>query len=101
MTAERRILITLKDLIGMEFECGHCHARYSVALNRVDRMPAICPNCNERWISETQLSSGSLSDMVTLRRFVQCLQEVRERSLGAELRLEIAPSTLPTKETSI
>ena len=89
MTAERRILIALGDLIAMEFECPHCHARYSVALNRVDRLPTMCPNCNERWVSETQSASDKLPDITTLRRFVGCLQEVKACNFGAALKFEI------------
>lgn len=86
----------------MEFECPHCHARYSVPLNRVDRLPTMCPNCNERWVSETQTANDKLPEIAILRRFVGCLQEMKACSFGATLRFEIAPDTasvVGSKET--
>ena len=50
MTNESRSFIDLTDFIGVEFECGHCHARLLYKLpEKPVRVVFQCPNCNERF----------------------------------------------------
>jgi hypothetical protein len=90
MTVEKRILIAPQDIIGLECECSHCHARCSVTLKRIDRFPFLCPNCEKRWISETQPSSGEVSQARLIQLFIQCLADIQKGTFGAAIRLEIA-----------
>jgi hypothetical protein len=48
MTNETRSFIEPEDFLGVEFECGHCHARFLYKLSEeVSRIIFNCPNCNE------------------------------------------------------
>jgi hypothetical protein len=96
VTIQRRTLISPQDVIGLEYECNHCHARYSVPLGKCDRVTAICPNCNERWLKETQDTSSRLPDVAIIRGLVEFLHEVKTRQLGATIRLEIAGDIMPS-----
>lgn len=50
MTSECKLLIELKDIIGIEFECPKCAVRvgYKMAEQFV-RIVQHCPNCNEEF----------------------------------------------------
>ena len=90
MTTERRILISPQDIIGLGFECPHCKATYSIPVGRLDRIASICPNCQQRWVSDVQQSSSQQSENVVLRYFVDFLRELQRREFGNALRLEIS-----------
>lgn len=49
MTTKTHNFIDLPDLIGMKIECAHCHLVIVVPLEKADRYPLQCPNCNELW----------------------------------------------------
>jgi len=89
MTAEKRISISPQDIIGIGFDCPHCHALFSVPVGKIDRVPTSCPNCNERWLSETQPSNSEHSDTVALKYVVDFLQHLQKRKCAASLRFEI------------
>lgn len=45
MTNEPRWYIELSDIVGIEFECGHCHARLLYSLAKApDRVVGGCLN---------------------------------------------------------
>lgn len=50
MTSKTHNFIELSDLIGMKMECGHCHLLIVIPLDKADRYPMQCPNCNEVWM---------------------------------------------------
>lgn len=91
MTTEKRVLVSPQDIIGMGFECPHCRAVYSVPVARLDRIATICPNCQQRWVSETQPSSSQHSEATSLRHFVDFLKELQQRDFGRSIRFEIKP----------
>jgi tRNA G26 N,N-dimethylase Trm1 len=91
MTAERRIFINLSELIGAEYECTHCRTRCSVSFAQFEKVPELCPNCGKRWFSETPLSSGELSDLITINEFFASLDKMKRRKFQAIVRLEAAP----------
>jgi len=95
MTAEKRTMIAVEDLLALEYECSRCHARYSVSFVRIDRIPHQCPNCAQLWIGETQPSSTQHSDSKVLEFFLQFLQELKRRQYGAVIRFEVAPESKP------
>ncbi len=89
MTAEKRILISPRDILSVGYECPHCRATYFVPLARLDRVAIHCPNCRERWASDTQPSSSEHSDAKVLEFFVHFLHELCRRDFGSHLRFEI------------
>ncbi len=89
MTIQTRTLISLSDLIGMEYECTHCHVKYSVPLQKLDRPTLACPNCKEQWFDHPRGPAVDVSEDA-LQHFVDCLRFLQARQLpGVALRLEI------------
>jgi uncharacterized paraquat-inducible protein A len=100
MTAEKRILISLADIIPVGWECPHCHATYSIPMPAVDReVIAICPNCKERLMSETQPVSVKFSDSVLLKMALDFIRDLQQREIGKHLRFELGGDVkLDTKQ---
>jgi len=56
MTTETRTFVEPRDLLGVEFKCGHCGARLLYALpERPMRIVASCPNCNEAFYDANRM----------------------------------------------
>jgi hypothetical protein len=51
MTIERRLIVGIEDIKGVCFQCLSCHARTTVAPDKIGDIPATCPRCNEVWIA--------------------------------------------------
>jgi hypothetical protein len=90
MTAEKRTLIAPKDILGMECECPHCHARLSISIGRIDSFPPMCPNCQKRWITEIQPSSSEVAESAILNHFIRYLVELQSSKLSTKIRFEIS-----------
>ena len=90
MTVEKRTLISPKDILGIECECIHCHARLLVAIKKIDNFPVMCPNCGKRWMSEQQPSSSEVSESVILRHLITYLDDLQRTKVGQSIRFEIA-----------
>jgi len=88
MTIQRRTFIDPSDIIGIEFECTHCHSRCSIPLDRYDRKVEACPNCNEKWLN-TNPTGLACSDDQLISELVKLLKQVQGRTFGASIRLEI------------
>jgi predicted Zn finger-like uncharacterized protein len=90
MTTRRRTLIAPKDVVGIEYECTHCGARFSVPIHKIDRKVQKCPNCEKSWISsETPAENTNYSDDKSIGMFLLFLKDLQARSMGALIRLEI------------
>jgi hypothetical protein len=90
MTIQKRSLISLQDLLGVEYECTHCHARYSIPLDKLDRVTLSCPNCKEQWFDHPARTSINVSEDM-LHNFVGQLRALQSCQLkGVAVRLEIA-----------
>lgn len=95
MTAKLRTLIEPQDIIGLEYECMHCHARYGVPIERFDRRITHCPNCKEEWLQGKVPSGSAISNDQLLAEFVERLRAVQTRTFGAAIRLEINGEAKP------
>jgi hypothetical protein len=92
MTTETRTIITPSDVIGMGFECSHCHAVFIVPIDKIDRLADHCPNCRQDLLRNANpLTEDERSDQDSLKYFVQFLKDVRQRGFGKWLRFEIKP----------
>jgi hypothetical protein len=89
MTTRRGTLILPSDIIGVEYECSYCNARYSVSLEFADRLVTVCPNCKEPWINSETTETSTYSDDKALRLFFARLKDIQARTMGATIRLEI------------
>lgn len=87
MTKEQRTYIAPVDILGIEYECGHCHAKHLVSVERFDRVLYSCPNCKEGLATATKHNEGTAGDDTRLHAFVDALRGLRE--LKVKLRLEI------------
>ena len=90
MTIQRRTFIEPRDIIGLEYECTHCHSRWSIPIDRFDRKVTVCPNCNQQWLggnASTAVASYSDDQLVSI--LVDRLKEVQARTFGAIIRLEV------------
>ncbi len=89
MTTEKRTLVPLRDIIGLDFECPHCHTRCSFPLEKIDRLLYSCPNCHERWVREPKNQSGLEPDTTVLQALQRYLRESQRRDFDAVIRLEV------------
>jgi transcription elongation factor Elf1 len=89
MTAEKRILISPKDILSIGFECPHCGATYFVPIEKLDRPWRQCPNCQESLATDASVPNSDYSDVKVLFLFVDFLRQVRSRAFGAFLRFEV------------
>jgi hypothetical protein len=82
MTTQRRTFIDPCDIIGLEFECSHCHSRCSIPLAKFDRAVTMCSNCKQEWLNgkpSTAARSGNdanYSDDQLISLFVDYLELV-------------------------
>ena len=91
MTSETRVFIEPDDLLGVEFECGHCHTCLTYKLPTVPtRIPHQCPNCNEPFYGPTRGED--------FRSFFALLAGMRRLTEGSnlKLRLQIASPKPPS-----
>ena len=91
MMVETRAVMQLSDILGIGFECIHCGASYLVPFGILDReLPRKCPHCQEALFSDTApVNNLAYSDQRVLGAFVDYLKELRSRSFGSSVRLEI------------
>ncbi len=90
MTMQERLLLELGDILGIEYTCGHCQAKYLVPIERFDRVIYQCPNCKEGLVKSGHPDSTKRSDEAALHNFVEALLDLRSRELG--IRLELSAS---------
>ncbi len=89
MTQEKKILISPQDILAVGHECPHCKSTHFVPINKMVRIIALCPNCQQRLMSETQPSSGQLAESVVFSQFLEALKAMQVREFGNHIRLEI------------
>lgn len=86
MTVEKKTLISLKDILAIEYGCPYCLSKYTIPLNKFDQAVSKCPNCKKDLIG----TEGLAPDDMAVRGLVMALREVTNRKIGDALRLEIA-----------
>jgi hypothetical protein len=89
MTSEQRTFLEARDIVALEFECGHCQARHVIPVDRFDRAIYECPNCKEELLTKTVRETGKTGDDILLRNFVTALNALRSGALSVKLRLEV------------
>jgi hypothetical protein len=91
MTTEKRILISIADIVSVGWTCPHCKASFSVPVDSADkeRIFQQCPNCNG-WIAPRIMQSLPVGTDETLKDFLAALKKLQNTEAGAAVRLEIA-----------
>ncbi len=69
MTLETKTLVSPTDIVGIEYECKHCGARYTVPVGKFDSAISDCPNCRTEIVSAAH-KDGKESDVDALYSFV-------------------------------
>lgn len=87
MTTEQRTFIELRDVVAIEFECSHCHARTSVAVEHFEQPPIRCHACDRtgQWLVP---GSTECARIASLGRIIRELSEP-EANGGQRFRLKL------------
>jgi hypothetical protein len=93
MTVERRTLIELADITGIEFECPNCKTKVFYPLKKEPyRLPQNCPNCNETWlVLDQNQPSGQHAGGAILELLTNLRRAVESPFVKAHVRLHITP----------
>src|SRR4051794_37989325 len=89
MTLDQKYLISPADIIGIQYECRHCHATYSIPLKSWDRTIHECPNCKEMLIQGTLTPEKPREDEGILRNFANILALMQNHKFAAIIKIEI------------
>ena len=83
MTIETRCLIDLSDVLGVEFQCKHCKARFLLGTDIKQTMLWSCPLCKEDWLSpETE-------EERTIHGFLNVLKGVNAKMQGRSFSMKL------------
>jgi hypothetical protein len=90
MIKERRVLIEVSDIKGIEMECSNpkCQSRHYIPIQQSDAMRDKCPTCGTNWFSKL---GGP--DWSAAQAFMDALKRLQaiEPAPPASIRLEISP----------
>ena len=87
MTVENRTIISLSDIVGIEYVCAKCATRYMVPVGSFESSISACPNCKNEIIGSRH-DHGGPAETSAVYDFVVALKEVIARS--TKIRLEIS-----------
>ncbi len=89
MTIERRILVGLRDIKALSFECNKCHARISVSPD-AGKVPAYqCPECEHPWRgSDAYTNKEVTTPYVALVKAISTLRSLNNNAEGFTILLE-------------
>ena len=96
MTQEKKVLISPQDILGVGHECPHCKSTHFVPIEKMVRIITLCPNCQQRLMSETQPSSSQFAESVVFGQFLEALKAMQVRDFGSHIRLEIKGEVKPS-----
>ena len=85
---QRRTFISAHSILGVEFECRHCGARYSMPIYKIERPSDRCPNCKEEWFHPNQAGFG-FTDSDAVRHLAEFIRKIQASNAGAMVRFEI------------
>lgn len=92
MTIENRTFISPSDLLGIEYECGYCHSKYFIPLEKFAHVIYQCPNCKVALIGATHIDSTKRSDEGALLNFVEALKDIQTRPITLRFEISGEPS---------
>ena len=78
------------DILGIEYECSHCHARHLIPIEKFESVLYQCPNCKEGMATATQANTSQKRDDSTLHHFVEALRDMQ--ALTLQVRLHVSNS---------
>jgi hypothetical protein len=95
MTIETRMLVEMRDIRSVEFECQKCKARMSIPLTQDNHPPFKCKNghCVQTFFSDSSLEWNELRNALGLLG-----KYAKADNLSFAIRLELV--ALPLKEAT-
>jgi hypothetical protein len=95
--SEQITLLSLADIIGLEFECPKCQLKllYTITPTLYDRLPRTCLNCGAEWVYENPNQHPSAPrTTVEILGVIHNLQKLAtHQDVEAKVRLRIKDST--------
>lgn len=78
MTIERRLVVGLADIVAFCFECKACHAKVTVAPDKVEMNRLLrCPMCNESWFKGEKPGGMRATSLSPFSDFVEALAQMK------------------------
>ena len=93
MTIEKRYLIELGDVLGVEFLCGNCKGRFLLGADAKQRMLWNCPLCNEDWLLPQTDEATAIHNLLNVLRTLDAKMQGRKFSM----KLQITSSDEPAE----
>jgi hypothetical protein len=92
MTLEHRSLISLGDIVALQFECKQCHAKTTIPISDVQGVPIFCSHCKDPWLvnHRSDCHSQTFTAINKLRELVVEISNNSE-TVGCVLSVELAP----------
>jgi hypothetical protein len=88
MTIEMRATLEFKDIRGIEFECGVCHSKILIPIDKFKEPPIRCFICGEKGAQWFVLGSQDFQDVQNIIR--NLLRFLDRSSDGFHMRFDIA-----------
>jgi cytochrome c len=90
MMFESRELIGFDDMVGIQYHCLRCHAKYSLPVDGAQRYPSKCANCNEDWFSgQMDGADKNLFVFLSLLRQIQAMAKILEEISFLKLTVDV------------
>lgn len=93
MTTESKTFISVNDIIGVQYECTACHARFVANLNQPSAAPLLhCPQCHRDWFVDS--SDARYKDLQRMTQILKIAADAIARfeseKVSVSVSLEIA-----------
>ena len=76
MTIERKILVSLRDIKAICFECLKCHARVSLRPDKIIEIPLACQHCGVEW-RKARTTGVEAQQASAFEQFVYAIGRIR------------------------
>jgi ribosomal protein L37AE/L43A len=84
LTFETKHLISVSDVLGLEFECNHCKAKISLPVEAT-RAVWQCPVCNADWIISGTDEQNAIQSLLKVFRNAERALQGRPFSLKLQV----------------
>lgn len=84
MTLEKKYLIELSDILGIEFECASCKSKITFVMESPHSLDR-CPNCQSNWVSSGTVEYDAIRQL--LNKFRDAERAIKGRSFSVRLQI--------------
>jgi len=87
---ESRQLIGFEDIVGIQYECLRCHAKFILPASGMVRYPNGCQNCNEDWFKGQMTGGGKkLVELLATLRDLRQMTAILGESSNLRVTMEV------------